>query len=601
MKILKSNLSMLRLFFRAAPLYAVLNLIVVLLRTITFSVFGNVLYIKYLVDSVESLTVHPENAADLFTTLVIVTCVYYACVLLFNTVKEGVINNYLKKSAEYKVKQTFMELLFQKSIDVDMKCYDRPDYYQDMLVANQESDSRAWSVYETFVNLLDAVASGVILLAIVVQMDLVIFIFAILIHLASQGINVLKNKVNFRNYQEGLIHNRQINYVNRVFFEKQYAKDMKLTNLSHLLFEKMKTAAEGLEKVNARFGKKKAGLESGNRLVQVVLGDLVTLLYLSYQTLIHHLYSFGSMAALWNSYNELKSKTGTLIQAFQEMQDHSIYIGRFQSFMEYQNKIRSGTRDVSEIAGPLSFVFENVTFGYDPEHPVLKDFNLTIHGNERLAIVGSNGAGKSTLMKLLLRLYDPDDGAIYINGVNIREYRVDDYRKMLIGILPQNFQMYASTLAENVKMDLVEEADKDKIRYALDQTGMLKKIQGLPKSVDSDYTKEFTDDGVVFSGGEKQKIAISRLLYGSYRCIVLDEPSSALDPKAEHEMNQYIFHQADARTIIIISHRLSTTKMADRIIYIENGKVKEDGNHDRLMQLDGNYAMMFRKQAEMYQ
>jgi len=600
MKTVKNNLYMLRLFFRAAPLYAVMNLVFVIANTVNFSVLGSVVFIKYLTDSVESLAVNPKDAGQVFASLVAVTLVYYACVLIFNTIKQGPVNHYLKKSAELKVRRAFLVMLSHKSMDVDLKCYDNPEYYQNMLVANQESDDRAWAVYRTFVNFADALVSGLVLLTIVINLDVAVFILAVVIQFISFFLGLRKNHVNFQIYQDEVIHNRRINYVNRVFFEKQYAKDLKLTNVNHVLFEKLNYTAEGLHGVNQKYGKRKAALEAGDRLIQVILGDLATLLYLAYRTLLEGL-SFGSMAALWNSYHTLKSKTGILMKALQEMHEHSIYIERFISFAGYRNEIRPGTGKLSVVSGTVCFVFKNVTFGYDPRHPVLKNFNLTIHANERLAIVGSNGAGKSTLVRLLLRLYDPDKGTIYLNGVDIREFPVEEYRKKLIGFLPQNFQTYAATLAENVKMDRVGEENKNPIEQAMMQAGIWEKIKGLAGGIDTGYTREFCENGVVFSGGERQKLALSRLLYAARPCIVLDEPSAALDPKSEHEMNQYIFYQAKHQTIVIISHRLSTTKMADRIIYIEDGRIEEDGSHEELMAIGGKYAKMFEGQAKMYQ
>ena len=171
----------------------------------------------------------------------------------------------------------------------------------------------------------------------------------------------------------------------------------------------------------------------------------------------------------------------------------------------------------------------------------------------------------------------------------------------MIGFLPQNFQMYAATLAENVKMDIVGNENTNHIEQAMMQAGIWEKVKGLEGTINSEYTREFSESGVVFSGGERQKVALSRLLYTARRCIVLDEPSAALDPKSEHELNRYILHQTKQQTIVIISHRLSTTRIADRIIYIENGRILEDGSHDNLMAMNGKYAKMYERQAKMYQ
>ena len=176
MKIIKNNLYMLRLFFKAAPLYAVINLVFVILNTVNFSVFGGVVFIKYLADSVEALVRCSDNAGNVFASLIYVTCIYYVCVLIFNAIKQGPVNHYLKKSAELKVRRAFFEMLLQKSTDVDLKCYDKPEYYQNMLMANRESDSRAWAVYRTFVNLADSLVSGLALLTIVISLELTVFI-----------------------------------------------------------------------------------------------------------------------------------------------------------------------------------------------------------------------------------------------------------------------------------------------------------------------------------------------------------------------------------------------------------------------------------------
>ncbi len=175
------------------------------------------------------------------------------------------------------------------------------------------------------------------------------------------------------------------------------------------------------------------------------------------------------------------------------------------------------------------------------------------------------------------------------------------YRKNICSVLVQNFQMFALTLYENVKMDIVDKkaegADLDKV---LHMVGLNDVVERLPNQGDSDYSREFNGDGVVFSGGQKQKLALARVLLSDKRMVILDEPSSALDPKAESEFNELVFNMLPERTIVIISHRLSTTKMADRIILIHNGRVAEDGSHDQLLKNNGTYAKMFEMQSRRY-
>ena len=226
--------------------------------------------------------------------------------------------------------------------------------------------------------------------------------------------------------------------------------------------------------------------------------------------------------------------------------------------------------------------------------------NIQIEKQEIKCIVGENGAGKSTLMNMLYGVLKPTSGKILVNGIDIRDYDVEFYRKRICSILMQNFQLFALTLYENVKMDLVDEEESANLDKAFSMVGLDDVIESLPGKGESDYSREFSDDGVVFSGGQRQKLALARVLLSDKKMVILDEPSSALDPKAESEFNELVFHMLSGRTIIIISHRLSTTKMADRIILIQGGKVAEDGSHSELIGRDGIYAKMFEMQSRRY-
>jgi len=229
----------------------------------------------------------------------------------------------------------------------------------------------------------------------------------------------------------------------------------------------------------------------------------------------------------------------------------------------------------------------------------LDGINLTIKRGEKIAIVGYNGAGKTTLTKLLMRLYDPTEGEILYNGRDLKDYDIPSLRAR-IGTVFQDYKIFAATIAENVLSDTCAEADRDTVIDALTKATFSDKLNSLEKGMDTELTKEFSEEGVNLSGGESQKVAIARIFARPYDLIIMDEPSSALDPTAEYELNHTILEYAKDKTVVFISHRLSTTRMADKILMFADGKLMESGTHDELMALNGKYAEMFRLQAEKY-
>ena len=226
---------------------------------------------------------------------------------------------------------------------------------------------------------------------------------------------------------------------------------------------------------------------------------------------------------------------------------------------------------------------------------------MQIHKNEKIAIVGYNGAGKSTLIKLLLRLYEPVEGHICLNGRDITEYKMDEYRTMF-GTVFQDFRLFSVSLAENVKMDLLDGTpeEEQQIKEALKSATFLNKLKQMPDGIHTQIGKEFDNQGMLLSGGEAQKVAIARTIIQGNEIVIMDEPSSALDPDSEYELNKLMMDSTYDKTVIFISHRLSTTRMADKIYMLEDGQIIESGSHEELMALNGKYAEMFHLQSEKY-
>jgi ATP-binding cassette subfamily B protein len=288
---------------------------------------------------------------------------------------------------------------------------------------------------------------------------------------------------------------------------------------------------------------------------------------------------------------------------FPQVSENSLYIEKIRNFISYEKKITS-IKNLPVPRKPKTLEFKNVSFGYtEKDGYILHDICLTIRPNQKIALVGYNGAGKTTLIKLIMRLYDPSEGEILYNGINIKDYNIDAYREM-IGTIFQDFKIFAANVGLNVVLDYkdadtINRQEKD-VRNALEFSGFKEKLTTLPHDLLTELTTEFEEDGVDLSGGESQKLAIARAFYKDAQLVVLDEPSSALDPIAEYQLNEAMLQAADNRTLIFISHRLSTTRNADRIIMLEQGRIIEEGTHEDLIKLQEKYAAMWKAQAGKY-
>jgi ABC-type multidrug transport system fused ATPase/permease subunit len=269
--------------------------------------------------------------------------------------------------------------------------------------------------------------------------------------------------------------------------------------------------------------------------------------------------------------------------------------------MELESKSLKGKAELPETsADGLVFTFENVSFCYPYQsEPSLKNINLTINNKERLSIVGENGAGKTTLIKLLMRFYEPTTGRILLNGMDIRQI---DYRKYLdiFSSVFQDFKLFAFRIVDNITSLQGSAAEARKVEESLVKAGIHEKIQSLEKGLDTYLYKLYEEDGVELSGGESQKLAIARALYKDAPVVVLDEPTAALDPRAEFEIYTKFLQMVDNKTAVFISHRLSSARFCDRIVVLKDGAIAESGSHDELMARNGYYAELFNMQAQFY-
>lgn len=288
------------------------------------------------------------------------------------------------------------------------------------------------------------------------------------------------------------------------------------------------------------------------------------------------------------------------------MRNLSNEIDDFRCYVESEDE-KEGTRSINTISTDpaklhsYEFVFENVSFKYAGQDEfALKNLNLTIERGKKLAIVGLNGAGKTTIIKLLCRLYEPTEGRILINGVDIREINKHEYFSLFSPVF-QNVEAYAFSIAENISMKSMDQTNVKLVNESIDRASFRNKIQKLPDTIYTQMTKILFNDGVELSGGEKQRLALARALYKNGDVVVLDEPTAAMDAISEYEFYSSLYKLSEEKTTIFISHRLSSTRFCDEIILLEHGEIVERGTHDELMgKADSKYAELYRVQAQYY-
>ncbi len=329
---------------------------------------------------------------------------------------------------------------------------------------------------------------------------------------------------------------------------------------------------------------------------------LAVYLLLAYTVVYNHV-SIGDYSFYLASTFYLTSSMSGLIDDMTDMFKNGMFVSEFRYCIDLVRNMRIRRKNLSlDITAPPCIEFRNVSFKYpNTENYVLDNVSFTIKPCEKAAIVGVNGSGKTTLVKLLCRFYEPTDGAIYINSVNISDIDEDTYAKLL-SVVFQDFELFSFTVMENITLTgQKNHIDESMVEQSIEQSGLRDKIASLPGKESCYVYKDFDENGVEFSGGEGQKLVIARAVYKNTPFIILDEPTAAFDPIAEYEIYKKLGDLSIGKTAIFISHRLSSTRFADRIIVLKEGSIIENGSHDELVSIaDGYYRNMFETQANLY-
>ena len=523
---------------------------------------------------------------------------------------------YYQTVTDKKLQHRMHEELFRHALTMDLACYDDPKFYNDYVWAMDESKGRAVQVLDDTARMINYLITISTLITLMMRVDVLVGSILFVGAAADAVLWEVGNRFNFKKNERTKPLHRKNSYVNRVYHLADFAKELRVSHAGENLEKIYSDSVDGIVEAEVWNGKRRYGLDLLTEVIDEAARFLpvVLLLFKLYDGTAQLGAFVASINIIWNLNWSMYDLAKNLIR----MPENARYVEKYLKFMSYRPTILSG----ETAPEPLETVeFKNVTFSYSPIEPEekeekaesekegedkpqspknsLEDVSLTIRRGEKVAIVGYNGAGKTTLTKLLMRLYDPTEGEILYNGRNLKDYDIPGLRAR-IGTVFQDYKIFAATVAENVLGRECADEDRDAVTDALTKATFADRLSDMEKGLDTPLTKEFSEDGVNLSGGEAQKVAIARIFARPYELIVMDEPSSALDPAAEYELNHTILAYAKDKTVVFISHRLSTTRMADRILMFADGRLIEEGSHEELMRRGGKYAEMFRLQAEKY-
>jgi len=590
-KMISDNLWLLKVCFRAAPAFVICYIFEAIRNeVVVFLEFT--LGLNFVLECAEFGRPFKTAAVFLLSLLAFVVAG-----LLFN----AFLYQKMQQKAEPRMKQAIKQLMFEKAKEIDLECYDNPGFYNDYVLSVSEADNQINRIFSLITNLCTGLVSIVLSGAFFIGNDPVSFVFIAVSFVASLWSGKALNKLDFRIRKEKNPLERKLGYVNRVFYLNDYAKEIRLNKeLPGELLKDFDETNDKLLAIDKRNAPKRFGLLIlKDYICSGFLIDVVYMIYLVLCAAVFHTISYSNVAVMRGTANRMKNRMRQFSFVFPGMHEISLYVEKMQRFLAIEPKITGvkGKHLPDTVSG---IELRNVSFAYNEEDGyILHNINMKIEPYSKIAIVGFNGAGKTTLIKLIMRLYDPNEGEILLNGVNIKEYDLDEYRTK-IGTVFQDFKIFAATVKENVVLDLADDADEQKVETAIEKSGFSERLGTLANGLETPLTTEFEENGVNLSGGEGQKLAVARAFYKEANLIILDEPSSALDPISEYHLNQSMLTAAEHKSVVFISHRLSTTRLADRIYMLENGRIIEEGSHDDLLERKGKYALMWKAQAGQY-
>ena len=588
LKILKNNLYALRLMWKISKRY---TLHMALMRFVGYFewLFYSAFFMRYVINAMEQ-----GKSFERIMTFLVITLVVFSLITLYN----DYIENSFLPAEKVRISDKLSRMLIAKNRNVDISCFEDSDFYDKYTLATENADVRLCDTVNEIWGIVCGAISAVFAFVYMFEIDKMIGLFVLFPIVGNFFFGSLLSKIEFNRNKDMAIHNRRILYINRVMYMKEYSKELRLTKVFSMIKTHYDEAIQGISDVTGKYSFKGSILHWLKCMFTFCIIFEGSFLYGAYRALVSKTMPLSVLAVV----TSMMVASSWILIYFADAIANSLKFGLFvdnlRGFLEHEPSIAEDYDGIDPGDKIEKIEFRNVSFSYKDKE-IIHDMSLEIIGGKTYALVGHNGAGKSTIIKLLMRFYDPTSGAIYLNGRDIREYNLQKYRRLFATAF-QEQQIFAMSVKDNVLMRKTTSEDDGVVIEALKLAGVYDKIQTLKNGIDTMLTKEFDNDGAVLSGGEFQKIVVARAFVMDSPAKIFDEPSSALDPISENQLFENIMNNGKGKTMLFISHRLSSVQNADWVFMLENGRVIEEGTHKLLLDQNGVYADMYEKQAVNY-
>ncbi len=582
------------LVWKTAPFSTTVSFALVIIQSLI--PLATLYVMKLIVDAVTFSVTAPDKSAAFKQVLVYVG---FALGLAIINALCGIIATIIKEAQAFTVSDHIASMIHAKSIEVDLEYYDDPKYFNSLHLAQTEGATRPVRIVNSLMqlgqNLFSLTAMAALLFSFHWSVSLVIIAAAIpgiLVKLKYSGIM-------FKLHKTLLPARRNAAYFNYMLTGDTHAKEVRIFGLGDLFIKKAKELRKTIRSENLKVQRQRilADLMAQGCAAIMVYSTFGFIAYSAVQGTI----SLGDLVMYYQAFQRGLNYFKGLLAGLAGLYEDNLFIANLYDFLDFKPKLKEPEQP-KPVPRPMKkgFTFNHVSFKYpSTDKNVLKDISLSVGPGEVVALVGENGSGKTTLVKLLCRLYDPSGGTITMDGVDLRSFESRDLRKD-ISIIFQDFIQYHLTAKDNIWYGNIDiPPDLEQIRTAANHAEADQMITDLPKAYET-FLGKWIEDGEELSKGQWQKIALARAFMRDSQIIVLDEPTSSLDPKSEYAVFKKFRELLSGRSAVLISHRFSTVRMADRIFVLKNGEITESGPHDKLIQKGGTYAQLYEKQAQYY-